>query len=682
MAQDPYRYFRLEARELVEQFAAGILELEKNGGSPELIQRLLRLAHTLKGAARVVKQPQIADRAHALEDTLSPFREIAAGIPADIVGTLLKHLDDINGCVLALTPGEPAPASMKSTPAPDEGFRTVRADVAEMDALLEGISEAHALLNGLRMAGGLAIEAQHMANLLMEQLAPRGTGPGGRQGPTDPESAYRTTEELRRRVGKLERGLGASTEQMDRELGQLRDAAEQLRLAPAGVLFTALERTARDTAQALAKQVIFEGKGSDIRLDAYVLTTIQRALVQVVRNAVAHGIESETERRAAGKPPVGRVSIDVMRRGRRIVFQCSDDGRGVDLDAVRRIAAQRGLLGPEAGRENAEALIDLLLRGGISTSDAVTEVAGRGVGLDVVRAAVAQLGGEVAIRTERGIGTTFDLVVPLSVASLEVLVVEAAGNTVAIPLDAVRTAIRIAAAEISWSLTGASIVFGQDAIPFVPLPSLLYGVRQNPDRTWSAIIVSGADGTAAFGVDRLLGTARAVVRPLPKYTPSGVAVAGASLDSEGNPRLVLDPDGMVSEARRADVSAVEPVPARRPVLVIDDSLTTRMLEQSILESAGYEVDVAASAEEGLESARRRRYALFLVDVEMPGMDGFTFVERIRMDPDLHDIPAILVTSRAAPEDRQRGSDVGARGYIVKSEFDQTHLLTLIRPLVA
>ena len=194
-------------------------------------------------------------------------------------------------------------------------------------------------------------------------------------------------------------------------------------------------------------------------------------------------------------------------------------------------------------------------------------------------------------------------------------------------------------------------------------------------------MVEGARGLAALGVDRLLGTARVVVRPLPEHVHADPIVAGVFLDAEGNPRLVLDPDGLVTDAYRAEDVAIEPAPPRRPVLVVDNSLTTRMLEQSILESAGYEVDVALSGEEALESARRKRYALFLVDVEMPGMDGFAFVTHVRSDPAIHDIPAILVTSRAAAEDRQRGRDVGAQGYIVKSEFNQVELLTLIQPLM-
>jgi two-component system chemotaxis sensor kinase CheA len=193
--------------------------------------------------------------------------------------------------------------------------------------------------------------------------------------------------------------------------------------------------------------------------------------------------------------------------------------------------------------------------------------------------------------------------------------------------------------------------------------------------------VSGRTGVAAYSVDRIVGTAHVIVRPLPALASAAGVVAGAALDAVGDPQLVLDPDRLVVDAQRAGPVTPEPSPRRLSVLVVDDSLTTRMLEQSILESAGFAVDLASSGEEGLVKARAARYALFLVDVEMPGMDGFTFIERIQADPQLQNIPAVLVTSRASPDDRQRGRDVGARGYVVKSEFDQGVLLERIRELV-
>jgi two-component system chemotaxis sensor kinase CheA len=682
MAQDPYKYFRPEARDLLDQFAKGILELEKSG-TGAAVQHLLRLAHTLKGAARVVKQSEIADRAHAIEDALSPFRDGANGIARGQIDTVLSQLDKIASQLVTLVPADVGDQSDSAKSIFDDSPRTVRTDVVEMDVVLDGIAETHALLAGMRSAAQEMEQARHLVDLLLAQLAPHGASAHDRQSAHKPQHLHAIGGELRRTFGGAERHLGSTIDQMDRELRQLREAAERLRLSSAGNLFVALERTARDTARALSKHVTFEGKGGEIRLDSHILETVQGALIQIIRNAVAHGIESESERKATGKPTIGRVTVSVSGRGRSIVFECRDDGRGVDLDAVRRVALQRGFVDSAARDFSAEDVVRLLLRGGISTSKTVTDISGRGVGLDVVREAVAQLGGEVVFRTALGIGTTFELVIPQSLASMEALMVDAGGDgvTTAIPLDAVRSTLRVAAGHISRAAPGASILYEQKAIAFIPLSTALYGARWSADRIWTAVIVRGAAGLAAIGIDRLLGTARIVVRPLPERLTASPVVTGALLDAEGNPQLVLDPDGLVAAAQRGDTAELDPTPQARPVLVVDDSLTTRMLEQSILQSAGYEVDVAVSGEDALETVRHKRYALILVDVEMPGMDGFTFISRIRSDPVLCEIPAILVTSRAAPEDRQRGRDVGAQGYIVKSEFDQAELLAMIRPLM-
>jgi two-component system chemotaxis sensor kinase CheA len=677
MAADPYRYFRLEARELLDQCAQSVLELEKGGPGAALVQRLLRLVHTLKGAARVVRQAEIADRAHAIEDALTPFRDAATNVTRDEIGPILNHLDGIDQRLRMLTPVEPAALAAAKSPS-DEPSRTIRADVVEMDMVLDGVAETHGLLNRLRDAGRGLEHAQRLAEVLQSQLAVQRHHGGA------PERPLAIADELRRKVGTVERDLASSVDQMDRELHQLRDSAERLRLVPAGSLFVVLERTALDAARALGKRVKFDAKGGEMRVDSHVLGAIQSALIQLIRNAVAHGVEHADERRRAGKPEIGHVSVSISRRGRRIMFECRDDGGGLDLEAIRRAALRRGVSGPDGHHADAAVLIRMLLLGGITTSGTVTEVSGRGIGLDVVREAIERLGGEVGVRTERGKGTVFELVVPSSLTSLEVLIVEAGDNgPIAIPLDAVRGTARLSAQEILPAAPGVAVLYEQQATAFMPLPTVLDGAHRSIRNRSSMVILAGADGLAAIGVDRLLRTANLVVRPLPDELRASAVIAGAAFDAEGNPLLVLDPDGIVSAARRGGPAQTDAAPAatRSRILVIDDSLTTRMLEQSILESAGYEVDVALSAEEGLRAAHRTRYALFLVDVEMPGMDGFTFVEKVRSDPALQEIPAILVTSRAAPEDIERGRAVGSQGYIIKSEFDQTRLLALIKPLV-
>jgi two-component system chemotaxis sensor kinase CheA len=644
---------------------------------------MLRLAHTLKGAARVVKQRGIADHAHAIEDALSPFRESGVAVSRDGINATLRAVDEIALLMAALAPQPQGESATQASAIPNDPLGAVTTNVDEMDALLESLSEASVQVSALRRELAPLQRSRRLAQLLEEQwLAPRtdrfsgsGSGSGGK-----PRAMI---AELRSLIESVQRSFSDGVEQMDRELVQAREAAERLRLLPARLMFVSLERAARDAAQVLNKRITFLTSGGEVRLDAQVFGVVQSALVQAVRNAVAHGIETAVERKSVGKPAEGRVWLEVRRRRNQAVFVCRDDGRGVDLEAVRGAVERKGMLATAAAKLGTEELLRLLLEGGLSTSAAVTQIAGRGIGLDVVREAAARLGGEVGIRTEPGLGTTLEIVVPVSLAAVDALIVEAGGRTVAIPLEGVKRTLRVASGDLAQSAQGATILCEGKAIPFAPLEGALRRGTQTRGvaRSWSAVIIEGADARAAVGVERLRGTQNVIVRRLPDCTPSDPIVAGASLDAEGHPQLILDPEGLVEYVGSAGSAlAAMPMP-RAPILVIDDSLTTRMLEQSILESAGYEVHLATSGEEALECARKCRYSLFLVDVEMPGMDGFTFIELARADPVLRDIPAVLVTSRESPEDRQRGLKVGARSYIIKGEFDQSEFLEKIRLLV-
>jgi two-component system chemotaxis sensor kinase CheA len=679
LARDPYEYFRVEAREILEGLGRGALQLEK-GATPETTAGLLRLAHTLKGAARVVRLPQIAEHAHAIEEALAPVRDSGVVVGRALIDRLLVLIDSIAEALAALeAPPAARPVEAQATAGSAEDLRRPRAEARELDALLDGMTEVGVQLNGLRRSAGAVQQARRLADLLVEQLAPRPVADGGATMP----KLRGLADELRGLVGGLERGLGAAVEQTDRELREARDAAERLRLLPVSTLFTPLERVARDTAPSLGKETTFVARGGEVRVEASVLGVVQGALVQMVRNAIAHGIEPAAERARAGKARSGRIDLEVTRRGNRVAFTCRDDGRGIDLDAVRRAAARRGLWPPDGAPRAGVDVLRLLLKGGLTTAGAVTEVAGRGIGLDVVREAAARLGGDVTVETEPGRGTSLTLLVPLSLSALDALLVDDGGVPAAIPLGSVRQAMRLLPGDISRTAGGEAILYEGKMIPFVPLArSLGQKPRTAGPGGRSAIVIEGATALAAVGVGRLRGVANIVLRALPTMTPAAPIVAGVALDADGTPQLVLDPVGLVNDAL-GRARAEPPPEAQAPavVLVIDDSLTTRMMERSILESAGYEVELATSAEEGMEKARRRRYELFLVDVEMPGMDGFTFVQKTRADPALREVPAILVTSRGGAEDRRRGLEAGASGYVVKGDFDQNALLANIRALV-
>ncbi|MGC4087653.1 MAG: response regulator [Polyangiaceae bacterium] len=695
-AKDPYKYFRIEARELCENIGRGILDLEKLPADPQLIPRLLRYAHTLKGAARVVKLLEIAARAHSLEEILLPKRDGQAQVTREETQALLALVDQISGIMAGLGEFASPPAvSVPDAPAPpaerdsaltrvgvSESYDALRVDVEQMDSLLRSVANA-----GQRMAG-LSRELTQLDHLgrqaaLLAQMAT----------PVRQESGLSATasgqlrslaRDLASELERLKRGLDGAALEVEGELRDVHETAHQLRLLPASTLFPAVERVLFDAAAQLGKRVQFTSQGGEVRLDAHVLGSLRDALLHVVRNAVAHGIETPEQRRAAGKSERGVVTLSIQRSGNRVKFGCSDDGRGIDREAVRRVAVERGLVAEVDARRLSDAEVsELLMRSGLSTSREVTEIAGHGIGLDVVKEATARLKGSVHVESVPGSGTRIELEVPVSLALVPSLMVEVRGARLAIPLEAVAATARVQQSELGRSQDRECVLHEGQPLPFFPLERVLPGAEQDAVRAmWSLVMLRWGGRGAALGVDRVLGTSNVVMRAMPSLVRAHPVVAGAALDAEGNPQLVLEPRALIERAeshvatrQRAEVRALP------PILVIDDSLTTRMLEQSILRSAGYEVDIATSAEEGLEKARLKRYGLFLVDVEMPGMNGFEFVATTRADAELSATPAILVTSRDEPDDRQRGARAGARAYIVKGEFEQQHLLRTIRSLM-
>ncbi|MBX3158319.1 MAG: response regulator [Deltaproteobacteria bacterium] len=616
MPADPYRYFRIEAREILDELARSSRELAGAAEPAPIVSRMLRLAHTLKGAARIVKQAPIAEGAHAIEDLLEPHRGGAPGAP---VAELVACVDEMSRAVDAL----PAPdAQVKQPTAAPEPVHVAPPDTGAIDAVLGNLAQVLAAVGRLRANPGADARAR--------------------------------------------------LEHVDRELREIREDVERLRLQPASSLFATLERAARDAARR-DQRVALEGAGGHLRLDPVVLGHAHRALVQLVRNAVAHGIEPARDRAAHGKPEVGRIAVTVELSGKRTTFTCRDDGRGIDLAAVRRAAG----LAPTVGDD---AVVQRLFQGGLTTAPVATAHSGRGIGLDVVRDVARELGGTVATETSLGGGTAISLTLPISLAAISALVVEAGGRAVALPLASVRRALLVHGAALLHGADGRRVAYDDVAVPYRALEPLL-GLPEPMRGRHPAVVVADGDAAVALAVDRLLGVEEIVLRAPPPM-PVEPVVLGFALDDEGVPRVVLDPAAVVAAAARpAPPTPTRAPPSRVTILVVDDSVTTRMLEQSILESAGYHVDLAASAEEALEKAERNAYALFLVDVEMPGMDGFAFVSTIRAHPTLAHIPAILVTSRSAAEDRRRGEAAGAQGYVIKGEFDQVALLGAIRRLV-
>lgn len=690
MPADPYKYFRLEARELLDQLGEGILALERGGTPGDVTPRLLRDAHTLKGAARVVRLVGIADKAHALEDLLSVVRDRGTACDAADVQPMLALVDEMRAHLAGLPAvGSPAAAREANATTPrvavtasdDDRLRVFRPDTDDLDAVTRGLAVVSDILSGMDSAVRDLQQARRLVDVLDDHLSESALG---RHAPADlatQQGGLRAiASDVRRRLGTLERNGVQGLERASRELRQVAEAAGRLRLAPARAMFRFLERATRDAAQVEGKQVRFEAQGGDIRLEPEMLGVLQSACLHLVRNAIVHGIESDPRlREASGKPGAGTIVVALERERQHVRVSCRDDGAGIDMDRVRQALRRRGLALPRGSDRHA--ILQLLLESDISTAEAVTPLAGRGVGLGVVREAASRLGGRVEIDTEPCRGTTVALIVPFALASIPALLFEVADVPAALPLDAVSRIVTIHEPQLVRDTQRAALMVDGGSVPVGTLHQIVAPERPVPsivDR--SALLVRSGDRCVALVVDRVLHAAVVTVQPLPALAPAGTAVIGASIDPAGKPRLVFDPQALVDLTASMRVDDDAPA-SPAAILVVDDSLTTRMLEQSILESAGYVVGLASSGEEGLEKARTGEYSLFLVDVEMPGMDGFTFVQRVRADPAIGRTPIVLVTSRGAQVDRERGRSVGANAYIVKSEFDQPRLLRQIRSLI-
>jgi two-component system chemotaxis sensor kinase CheA len=425
-------------------------------------------------------------------------------------------------------------------------------------------------------------------------------------------------------------------------------------------------------------------RGEDTELDRGVLHQLSDSLLHLVRNAVDHGIDSPEQRAAAGKPAQAVVRLHAMQLGSEVIIAVSDDGGGIDLERVRAQALRMGI--DVDGLNKAETL-HLIFASGFSTAKFVSDISGRGVGLDAVRSSVEAARGRVEVRSTVGEGSEFRIIVPITLAVLRCLLVETAGQRFALPLHRVALVQSEAATTLLHAEGRQSIQLDGQPVPVCDLAEVL-GIPWTRSGAGTYVIVNGTVARRAFVVDGLVGQRDVVVKGLSALVPRLEVVAGASIEPDGSILLVLDPPGLIERSRRDSTRSVnEAGEARTPhkrggrLLVVDDALTVRELQRTILERAGFVVTVAGDGMEALEHLENESFDLVLTDVEMPRMDGFALTERIRAHPALSNVAILILTSLASDSDRRRGMDAGADGYIAKSAFDEQSLLDAVDRLI-
>ncbi len=476
-----------------------------------------------------------------------------------------------------------------------------------------------------------------------------------------------------------------------RHLDQVADLLDsevrRLRMLPFASACQGLDRQVRDLAQDSGKEIELILEGGDVELDRSVLERLKDPLLHLVRNAVDHGIESPSQRRAAGKPPAGRITVAATLRGSQVEVSVADDGRGIDLEPLREQARKKRL--PEALDDRK--LVYQIFQPGVTTAPIITSVSGRGVGLDVVKTRVESIHGTIDLSFTPGQGSRFTLAVPLTLTTLRALLVEAGGLTWAWASTNIHRLVHVGPED--FRTVGGREVLRTDEgpIPVAALATTLglpAGAHSRPDGGRPGLIVAAGERRMAFVVDDLLAEQEIVVKGLGVRLRRVRHFSGATVLPSGRVALVLNAANLIRTAMNqaagptlSAASASPAPPARKRLLVVDDSLTTRTLEKSILEAAGYEILTAADGAAGWRLLQEQPVDLVISDVEMPDMDGLTLTETIRRSKRFADLPVILVTARSSDQDKARGIEVGADAYIVKSDFEQKSLLETVAQLL-
>jgi two-component system, chemotaxis family, sensor kinase CheA len=712
--------FNEEAREHLAQIDAGLVALEQ---APEpqraaLHERVLKVLHTLKGAARTVDEIELERLCHALEGVLAAARETGVHASAEQFDLLHKaaaaarQVVDAPGLrsrkvagmlaaqVDAVARELPAQAQASAQPAPaDAALPAGAVPVAEAapdrdadeapdegsdDGAGERIRVDGRCIDSIRAHAEALLPVELKLRHHVEELRGLAAGIAARRREGPDAAGAEDDARLELACTRLATGLEHTGKELHAVRARLFEAALETALVPSAAALNELPALVRNLARGHGKQVRIETRGADVDIDRRVLGVVREALIHLVTNAVDHGIETPAQRAAAGKDPVGRIGIVVSQRDARMVsVRVDDDGAGIDTGAVAQAAARRtGLTDAELAQMSEQQRVNLALRAGVSTRAEVTPVSGRGVGLAIVADKVAASGGQLVVATSPGAGASFELLLPVGVASLRALVVDVAGTRYAVPLAGLETVRSEAQAEIRTVEGRETVLAGTRVLPLVRLAALFGTARPGQDEGRGVVIVASAGGQA-FGM--LVDAIVAEQDLLPKsFGPllrrvryfSGAAQLG---DGMLAPVIALDDVGGRGLAGTSTASpTAAPAAGPRRVLVVEDSVTSRLLLKHILEGAGCGVDTAVDGLDALSRLRGDRYDVVVSDVEMPNMDGLALTAAIRANPATAELPVILVTSLQTPEQREAGLRAGADAYFTKGSFDQDRLLATVR----
>jgi two-component system chemotaxis sensor kinase CheA len=739
--------FRAELAEHIQTMTDGLLTLEQQGHAQGVdLDAVFRAAHSLKGAARAVGATVIEQLAHALEDMLDGLRKEGVAPTPDFFNACYRAMDAIQavqadyeagtvtpsadaleilqsletfrkapastgqGTQSALPSEERTAAPAAVAPSTSELDETIRVKVSKLDALMAQLSElfitkiqAEQRLAQLREIEGqmalwqkewLTVRSAYTRLLRQEEKG------GARSASRDWSqilgymgASQEHLREMHGRLSDLSREYANDTMHMSLVIDELEEEVKRVRMLPLHTITPTFGRMVRDLAKAAGKEAVLRISGGETELDKRVLEQIKDPLIHLLRNAVDHGLEAPDKREAAGKARVGNITLAAEQLGRDVVITVADDGAGLDVEAIREAVMERTVT---LDRELGEAeLIEAIFDPGVSTSAIVTDISGRGIGLDVVRRNIEALHGRISVDWSPGGGTQFTLVLPVTLSSSRGLLVRAAGERYAIPLSAIERILTVRPEQVTPFGGQSTILYRERPLTLVRLGEVLglAGNGAGKGEELVVVVLAAAERRMAFIVDELVGEQEIVIKPLGKQLASVVGLAGATVLGSGEIVLVLNASDLMKLALQegrgplhfdhdADPTSTQG-PRRHHVLIVDDSITTRTLEKNILEAAGYSIEVATDGQEAwnLILAGSTLPDLVISDVSMPRLDGIGLTRRIREETRTSELPVILVTSLDSPADKARGVEAGADAYITKGSFDQHTLLDVVEQLI-
>jgi len=741
-----------ESLENTDLLSDVLVNFEKALEDLNLAKECMRLAHVLKGSARMIGFKYQGGLLHKMEDLLNEFvngtikptdfhielllvttdhlkenlqnikREQTelpahAGISESLDNAIaqkpfaIPKIEKAESQAVQLSgetaakPAEPAPRPVSQPEKRDyperrdrqdeggEGINvrkmgdTIRVNTGKLDETIKLVGEL--LINRQRSQIRLN-ELQHLRRLLKGFVYQMTTHVQG----LEDEQSRDLLRQSERILSMLEGQAHRQREDMafqDLIINELQGNTIKMRMEPLSVIFNAFPRAIRDISRSLNKQVELVIQGDETELDRKMIEKLTDPLIHLVRNAIDHGIESPEERQVLGKPMKGLLRIRALTEGSNIVLMLQDDGRGIDLEKIKEKALAKKLFESQEELDalNEVEVMKLIFLPNFSTAKIITDLSGRGVGLDIVRKNIEDLKGFISVDSIPGKGTTFTIKLPLTLTTLRSLICQAGGQKWSIPINSIKRTLVIRKSEVISVVDRDAIRLDNQIIPLVRLSKTL-GLNDPDGFPEKLMVMVGYFGKEqiAFIVDDILEETEIVIKPIPALIKKIRNISSVTVSLNGEIIPILFMPELIASAKLVQEGLKEPViisrgkENTRTVLVVDDSLNTREIEKTILEAYGYKVETARDGLDGYEKAMEGIYDIIVSDLEMPRLNGFGFIEKLRQQEKYKHIPVIIVTSRENENDKRRGIEVGANAYIIKGSFDQTSLIDTIESLLA